>query len=111
MPSKKSRNVTGAYKFDFNGFVQRLIALRVGNQISQVEMAKLMGMARQTYIDLEKGKTEPRISTVYQLANVLNVDMSVLLDQKERISSFLSLEKASNAQLLSELEYRLTKRR
>ncbi|MGR5333756.1 helix-turn-helix transcriptional regulator, partial [Photobacterium damselae] len=101
MLSQKKKTVNGKNEFDFDVFVQRLIGLRIGNQISQVEMAKVMGIARQTYIDIEKGKTEPRVSTLYKLANALDVDVTVLLDQKERISSFISLDKASNAQLLS----------
>ncbi|MGR5333695.1 helix-turn-helix transcriptional regulator [Photobacterium damselae] len=111
MLSQKKKTVNGKNEFDFDVFVQRLIGLRIGNQISQVEMAKVMGIARQTYIDIEKGKTEPRVSTLYKLANALDVDVTVLLDQKERISSFISLDKASNAQLLSELDFRLTNKR
>ena len=111
MLSQKKKTINGKNEFDFDVFVQRLIGLRIGNQISQVEMAKVMGIARQTYIDIEKGKTEPRVSTLYKLANALDVDVTVLLDQKERISSFISLDKASNAQLLSELDFRLTNKR
>ena len=41
--------------------------------LTQVEMAKKLGVARQTYLDLETGKTEPRLSTLKSLSLIFNV--------------------------------------
>lgn len=49
---------------------QRIKEAREWKGISQVAMAKYLDMARQTYLDLESGKTEPRISTLLKLAEL-----------------------------------------
>jgi len=43
---------------------------RERKDITQVAMAKALGLARQTYLDLESGKTEPRISTLVSIADI-----------------------------------------
>ncbi|OAN12641.1 XRE family transcriptional regulator [Photobacterium jeanii] len=43
---------------------------REWKEITQVGMAKKLGVARQTYLDLESGKTEPRVSTLVKIAEV-----------------------------------------
>ncbi|PSW11703.1 XRE family transcriptional regulator [Photobacterium sanctipauli] len=41
---------------------------REWKELSQVVMAKKLDIARQTYLDLESGKTEPRITTLLKIA-------------------------------------------
>lgn len=53
-------------------FKTRLVTLRLSKGISQVYTAKHIGVARQTYLDIESGKREPRLSTVAKLAAMLN---------------------------------------
>ncbi len=59
-------------------FNERLKESREWAGFSQVAAAKAIGVARQTYLDLESGKTEPRISTVASLASLFNVDPTYL---------------------------------
>ncbi|GHA62089.1 helix-turn-helix domain-containing protein [Photobacterium aphoticum] len=47
---------------------QRIKAAREAKGISQVAMAKQLDIARQTYLDLESGKTEPRVTTLLSIA-------------------------------------------
>ncbi|MGF1726468.1 helix-turn-helix domain-containing protein [Photobacterium nomapromontoriensis] len=47
---------------------QRIKEAREWKGISQVAMAKQLEIARQTYLDLESGKTEPRITTLIRIA-------------------------------------------
>ncbi|KHT60688.1 hypothetical protein RJ45_23120 [Photobacterium gaetbulicola] len=49
---------------------QRIKDAREWKGISQVAMAKHLDVARQTYLDLESGKTEPRISTLVKIAEL-----------------------------------------
>ncbi|MCQ1058802.1 helix-turn-helix transcriptional regulator [Photobacterium sp. DNB23_23_1] len=49
---------------------QRIKDAREWRGISQVAMAKHLDVARQTYLDLESGKTEPRISTLVRIAEL-----------------------------------------
>ncbi|WIG83814.1 helix-turn-helix transcriptional regulator (plasmid) [Photobacterium damselae] len=92
-------------------FSYRLIAIRKGNQITQVEMARKLGIARQTYLDLETGKTEPRISILYKIAEIFNIPVSAFFEKEQSVSSFISLKKSTDAQLIAELECRLANRR
>ncbi|PSU29611.1 helix-turn-helix transcriptional regulator [Photobacterium lutimaris] len=49
---------------------KRIKDAREWKGISQVAMAKHLDVARQTYLDLESGKTEPRISTLVRIAEL-----------------------------------------
>ena len=49
---------------------QRIKDAREWKGISQVAMARHLDVARQTYLDLESGKTEPRISTLVKIAEL-----------------------------------------
>lgn len=55
-------------------FATKLKDMREWRGLTQVEMAVKSKIARQTYLDLETGKTHPRIGTVYQLALILKID-------------------------------------
>lgn len=59
-------------------FRNRLIKARKDQKFSQVAMAKSLGISRQTYLDLENGKTEPRLSMVIKLADLLKCNQSWL---------------------------------
>ncbi len=41
---------------------------------TQTGMAERLGLARQTYLDLESGKREPRLSTIQNISKILGVD-------------------------------------
>ncbi len=84
---------------ELNTFHSRLKALRtakVGQSVdkslyTQVWVAKELGVARQTYLDLESGKTEPRLSVIVELANLLECDTMYLIygDEKREIANLL----------------------
>lgn len=46
----------------------RIKAARKGSDITQVAMAQNLGIARQTYLDLETGKTAAKANILYQIA-------------------------------------------
>jgi len=48
----------------------RIREAREWKEISQVTMAKRLDIARQTYLDLESGKTEPRVTTLMKIAEI-----------------------------------------
>lgn len=51
--------------------------LREKQGSSQVYMAKMLGLSRPTYIQMEKGEREPTISEVKKLADVFSVPMGI----------------------------------
>lgn len=52
---------------------------------TQSEMAKKLSVSRQTYINYEKGRTEPTYDVLVKISNVLNKSTDELLDNKSHI--------------------------
>lgn len=46
---------------------------------SQVSMAKVLGVARQTYLDLENGKTEPKLAILLDICEVTGKPLSYFI--------------------------------
>lgn len=57
----------------------RLRALRIEQALTQEELANKAGVAPNTVARLERNETEPHMSTVRKLANVLEVAPAVLV--------------------------------
>lgn len=53
----------------------RISTLREMSNLTQQELADLMGMSRAAISDLERGKASPRLSTVRRLSEVFNVSL------------------------------------
>ncbi|MGL5335980.1 MAG: helix-turn-helix domain-containing protein [Enterovibrio sp.] len=58
---------------------QRIREAREYKEITQLEMANHLSMARQTYLDIESAKTEPKISSLVLIANITNRPFTWLL--------------------------------
>ncbi len=48
----------------------RIKQAREYRDITQVKMAQHLNLARQTYLDIESGKTEPKVSSVVKIAEI-----------------------------------------
>ncbi|WP_245680735.1 helix-turn-helix domain-containing protein [Veronia pacifica] len=49
---------------------QRIRQAREYRNLTQMDVAQRLGVARQTYLDIESGKTEPKISSLVAIAEV-----------------------------------------
>lgn len=49
---------------------KRIKEAREWKGITQVKMAKMLDVARQTYLDIETGKTEPRVRMLSEIAEI-----------------------------------------
>ncbi len=58
----------------------RLYYLRTYRNYTQTKIAKILCLERSTYSKYEAGKTEPNLRTIKELARILDVDYSVLID-------------------------------
>lgn len=58
----------------------RLYYLRTYRNYTQTKIAKILCLERSTYSKYEAGKTEPNLWTIKELARILDVDYSVLID-------------------------------
>jgi transcriptional regulator with XRE-family HTH domain len=61
----------------------RLIALREERQLSQVEVARALGISRSGFSMYELGQREPDMETVRKLANYFNVTTDYLLGRTD----------------------------
>lgn len=48
----------------------RIRQAREYRDITQVKMAQHLNLARQTYLDIESGKTEPKVSSLVKIAEI-----------------------------------------
>lgn len=80
----------------------RLKALRVGHNISQKELAEILGVSQQTVASWEVGRTEPSNIFLSSLSEIFNVSADYLLGNEEKYrTSPLSREQKN---LLSDFE-------
>lgn len=62
-------------------FPEKLRALRQTHQLTQAELARLLGLAKQGYIsNLEAGRKTPSLELVVRIADVFGVSTDYLLD-------------------------------
>lgn len=63
-------------------FSKKLKAYRLSVGLTQVEMAKYLGITERGYRYYENGKHEPNLSTLVIIADRLNVSMDDLIGRK-----------------------------
>lgn len=59
-------------------FLERLLALRKANNLTQVEISKAIGITSRTYQRYECGEREPNLSTLIALAKFYKVSLDYL---------------------------------
>ncbi len=64
---------------DRQALAQRIRVARECRELTQISLAKYLGVARQTYLDIETGKTEPKAGTLLSIAQILKTDYRFLL--------------------------------
>ncbi|GGC92766.1 helix-turn-helix domain-containing protein [Enterococcus wangshanyuanii] len=60
-------------------FSERLLKMRKNAELTQEELAKKINVSKQSVGSWERGRTEPSIETITELANVLNTTTDYLL--------------------------------
>ena len=59
-------------------FSERLLQLRKSKKVSQVELAKEIGVSSRVYQDYEYGKREAQMTTLIRLADFFDVSLDYL---------------------------------
>lgn len=65
--------------FDKKKTAQRIKALRTESDMSQKELAKMVGIAQNTLAQYENGTASPSLKVLVKLAEVLNTSTDYLL--------------------------------
>lgn len=60
----------------------KIKSLREANELSQEKMAELMHMSKNSYGKLERGEVEMTIRKLQKIADIFNVDISELINEK-----------------------------
>lgn len=80
----------------------RLRELREEKQLTQEELGKLINVSRQAISSYESEETEPSISNLVKLADILNVSLDYLLGRtKERFN--LNLKNKKDKELIIDI--------
>ncbi|WP_318467412.1 helix-turn-helix transcriptional regulator [Photobacterium leiognathi] len=56
--------------------------------MTQVDVAKSLNIARQTYLDLEYGRTQPRLDTLLTLASLFNKSVAFFAGERPSLDGF-----------------------
>jgi bacteriophage CI repressor helix-turn-helix domain len=64
-------------------FAERLKELRKQAHLTQVELAKQLGIGQSSYADWERGKKKPTQENLVKIAQVLNVSIDYLVGNSE----------------------------
>ncbi len=65
-------------------FPGRLRELRKSRNMTQPQLAQLLGIAKSTISMYENGRREPDLETLEAIADIFNVDLNSLVSRKER---------------------------
>jgi|GEM_PF-1161618 len=69
------KNCTGGPDMEFH---EHLKKLRETKELTQLQMAEAIGIAKNTYIGYEKGSREPRLSELKKMAEIFSMGLSEL---------------------------------
>ena len=86
--------------------IQRLKEIRMEKNLSQKEIASYLQVSQQTYSDYEKGRTNPDISTLILMANILETSTDYLLGREDDLGNIVTQNETATPQL-SESEQKL----
>lgn len=64
-------------------FSERLIQLRKDRGISQIALAKEIGISSRIYQEYEYGKSEPKMSNLVKIADIFDVNLDYLTGRTE----------------------------
>lgn len=70
--------VKDKYRFD-----SKIHVFRATKRMSQQELADLVGVSRQTIIQLERNRYNPSMLLAYSIANVFDVNIEDIFDFEE----------------------------
>ena len=70
-------------------FAERLKELRKQAHLTQVELAKRLGIGQSSYADWERGKKKPTQENLVKIAQILNVSVDYLVGNSEEKSDEL----------------------
>ena len=63
---------------------ERIREIRIAKKISQVELAKKLGVTKQSVSNWENDNIQPSVEMLSKIADELNVTTDYLLDRNER---------------------------
>jgi putative transcriptional regulator len=71
-------------------FITRIKELRARYDMTQEDLAKAVGVRRETILYLEKGKYNPSLSLAYDVANALKttIDKLFIFEDQEEFNSY-----------------------
>lgn len=67
----------------------KILKARYRLRLSQDGMARLLGISKNTYINIETGKVKPKADVLYKLSNIINKNVAYFYhDQDDFIEKY-----------------------
>lgn len=89
-------------------FPERLVELRKLQKLTQQELANLLNVSKQTVGSWERGRTEPSIPMINELANILNTSTDYLTGRVSDSSSSLAQQPSTGENIRSHFRLNTT---
>ena len=64
-----------------NAIGEKVKAIRIENNLKQIEFAETIGISQWRLSEIEQGKTKPSAETLNELRKKFNVDLNWLFDE------------------------------
>ena len=87
--------------------IKRLRECRIEKGINQQEMADKLNVTQQTYSDYERGKTNPNIDTLLNMADILGTSLDYLLGRSDEFNNVTIYQHTNTLDSLSPEEQKI----
>ena len=88
-------------------FIKSFVQLRKSRHITQPQLSARSGVPQPVIARLEKGKTDPKLSTILKLLDSMEAKLTVKEDQK--MDYFITLEKEVMSEVAAEIYATITR--
>ncbi len=83
--------------------MNRLKEIRKANNLTQDQVAEIIGVAKTTYCNYENGRSEMEFSSIIKLAKHFNVSVGYLIGAEETENIYISKEDFKKLQEIKEI--------
>ncbi len=88
-------------------FIKSFVQLRKSRHITQPQLSARSGVPQPVIARLEKGKTDPKLSTILKLLDSMEAKLTIKEDQK--MDYFITLEKEVMSEVAAEIYATITR--
>ena len=103
--SKKFASIKDLPKWltDYPGLKEQIKLLRTTLGMTQAQFGKMVNRSLRSIQQIENGESNPKISTLYKIAEALNTELVISLVPKQNVSDYLNTKATKKAEQIINL--------